>query len=304
MKKPLNVLVIGAGAIGSFYGWKLAQAGANVSIVSRTHSSLIQKNGVAIDSPLGNGVFHPTQVLNATADYAGHPDVVLVATKVLPSIDIVGLLSPVIGPKTSLLLIQNGLDIESPIAAAFPQNTVIGGLAFICVSRTSPISIVHQSYGRLSLGTFPKGGSIAATQLAELFKTSGISCNVIQDLITERWRKLVWNAPFNPISVLAGGKDTLAILENPHTLTLTRSVMREVMDLAFAAGHPLPDNLIKTNVDYTLSMGPYKTSMLLDFEAGRSLETDAILGRAIQSAERLKISVPHMVSLHALLSHF
>jgi 2-dehydropantoate 2-reductase len=121
-------------------------------------------------------------------------------------------------------------------------------------------------------------------------------------VVTTRWRKLVWNAPFNPISILGGGVDTRAMMENPESAALAGKIMEEVCRVAEAAGHPLPPKVVQENLDGTLKMTPYKTSMLVDFEERRPLEVEAILGNTLRVAKRHGVAAPHLESLYGLLT--
>lgn len=299
-KNP-TVLVIGTGAIGGFYGGKLAQAGAQVSVVARSDYAEVKQRGLSIQSPQGDFRFAPEQVLREPLECHGFPDIVLVATKVLPELSTQDLIRPVVGPDTSVLLIQNGIEIEPPIVEAFPENEILRSLAFIAVSRAQPGLITHYDYGKLTVGRYPRGVSETATVLARLFESVGVPCVVTDDVVTATWQKLVWNVPFNPISVLAGGADTLTLLGHPETALLVREVMEEVCRTAAALGHSLPVSVIDQNLEGTRAMVPYKTSMLLDFEAGRPMEVEAILGNAVRAARRAGVPVPRMETLYALL---
>ncbi|MBF0426073.1 MAG: 2-dehydropantoate 2-reductase [Magnetococcales bacterium] len=299
---PPRVLVIGTGAIGGYYGGRLAQAGAEVAALCRSDFATVQAQGIRIESLQGDFHFQPQPVLRHPADYAGCPDYILVSLKVLPEIVVADLIRPVVGPKTAIVLIQNGIEIESTVAAAFPENETLSALAFICVSRTAPGVLRHTCYGRLALGHYPRGESAAATRLATWFDRAGVSCLVSASIVTDRWRKLVWNAPFNPLSVLAGGLTTQQIMASPELARLAEAVMAEVVMLAAAAGHPLPPDVIEKNLRETRSMFPYKTSMLLDREAGRPLEVEAILGNAVRIAHALGVPVPRLETLCALLA--
>ena len=135
-----------------------------------------------------------------------------------------------------------------------------------------------------------------------LLKQSGIPCDLDTDILSARWKKLVWNAPFNPISVLGGGVNTKTMMETPECLHLVISVMNEVSKLADASGHPLPEGFIEKNLNDTLKMTPYKTSMLLDFENNRQMEVEAILGNTVRIAEKFNIDIPYIKSLYALLT--
>lgn len=299
MKK---VLVIGAGAIGGFYGAKLSQAGAEVSLVCRSDYDAVKKNGIAIKSVFGDFHFTPKSVLRDVRDYKEEADFILVTTKVLPEISVPDLIRPALTPSSSIVLLQNGIHIEKPIAEKFPNHHFISVIAFVCVWRNAPGIIEHQDYGRLIVGDYPSGISQKTSELIELWKKSGVPCDATPDIQSERWKKLVWNAAFNPTSVLAGGADTKKILDNKAAQNLVRNVMKEVCILAKADGFELSQDVIEKNIEATQKMKPYKTSMLLDFEAKRKMETEAILGNAVHFAEEKDIAVPYLSSLYGLLS--
>jgi 2-dehydropantoate 2-reductase len=300
--RPPKILVVGTGAIGGFYSAKLAQAGAQVSVVCRSDYDVIKAQGIQVTSVWGDFHFAPARVLRSVEDYPDIADYILVGLKVLPEVDPVAMIRAAVRPQTAIFLLQNGIDIELPVAQAFPDNEVISGLAFICVSRTAPGQVHHQDFGRLAIGCYPSGYSVKAQQLGGLFESVGVPCLVTPEVVTARWQKLVWNAPFNPISVLGGGVDTESILVCPPSAQLARQVMSEVCLLARSSGHELAADIIDRNLTDTLRMKPYKTSMLLDFEAGRPMEVEAILGNAVRIAQRLGISVPYLESLYGLLA--
>jgi 2-dehydropantoate 2-reductase len=296
-----RILVVGTGAIGGFYGGKLAQAGASVATLCRSDYEVVKSKGITVASTLGDFHFTPEKVIRDLGEYGPPPDYILVGLKVLPEIDTAKIITEVVGPETAIVLLQNGVEIEEPVVRAFPDNEIISGLAFICATRTSLGHIDHTDFGRLVIGLFPAGKSAKVEELATLFHDSGLLCEVSEDVVTARWRKLVWNAPFNPISVLGGGADTRTMVENRESLELARQVMEEVCSIAEAAGHPLPSEVVQENIDGTRRMSPYKSSMLVDFEAARAMEVEAILGNALKVARRYGIRAPHMESLYGLL---
>ncbi|WP_139556844.1 ketopantoate reductase family protein [Methylotetracoccus oryzae] len=295
----MNVLVIGTGAIGSFYGSMLAKAGVDVSVVARTDFEYIRRHGIHLQSKLGNYHFLPKQVVRDAAELTEKPDYVLLCIKVVEQVDRPALLRGALGPDSAIVLISNGIGVEQEIADAYPMHELISGLAFICVTRTAPGSIWHQAYGRLALGNYPGGASEKARALGAMFTESGISCILTEDITTARWQKCVWNAPFNPLSVLSGGLSTNDILSSQEPLV--RALMEEICAVAEASGHPLPADSVDRNVDSTYKMPPYKTSMLLDFEAGRPLETEAILGNAVRIGQGLRVPIPHLEAVYALM---
>ena len=296
-----RILVVGTGAIGGFYGGKLAQTGARVSTLCRSDYDIVSANGIAVSSVTGDFHFKPERVIRPVNEYGPPPDYLIVGLKALPEVDTAEIIREAVGPETTIVLLQNGVEIEEPVAQAFEDNEIISGLAFICVTRTKPGKIDHVDFGRLIIGRYPSGNSKKAEALSKLFQQAGVTCAVTEDVVTDRWRKLVWNAPFNPISVLGGGADTKAIVESQESLDLVYRIMEEVCQIAEATGHPLPAGVIHQNLDGTRKMTPYKTSMLIDYEEKRPMEVEAILGNALRIAKRHEVNVPHMQSLYGLL---
>ncbi|MEO5363039.1 MAG: 2-dehydropantoate 2-reductase [Magnetococcus sp. DMHC-8] len=297
----VRILVVGTGAVGGYYGAQLAKSGALVATTHRSDFAVVREHGIHIDGINGSYHFQPVQVLQHVADFDGFPDYILVALKALGEIVTEEIIRPVVGPDTAILLLQNGVDTEENVIRAFPDNEVLSGLAFVCLNRTAPGQISHTCYGHLIIGRLPQGPSRSAHRLAQLFEEAGTPCPVTDNIVLERWKKLVWNAAFNPLSVL-GQATTREILSHPDTAQLVQEIMTEVCRVAAATGHPLPEGIVQKNLEATRRMKPYKTSMLLDYWAGRSMEVDAILGNVIRAARRHHVAVPRMETVHALLS--
>lgn len=297
----MKVLVIGTGAVGGFYGSLLARQGVEVSMLARADYEPVREHGIRVHSEtkLGDHHFRPVQVVRSAEELTEKPDYALLCIKVVEQADRPALLRDALGPDTSIVLISNGVEIEDEVAQAFPSHELISGLAFICVTRTAPGEIWHQAYGRLALGNYPAGLSEKAEALCTVFERSGIGCVPSGDIVAARWQKCVWNAPFNPLSVLSGGLSTRSILGTQEPLV--RAIMEEICRIAAALGHPLPADIVDKQVESTHKMPPYKTSMLLDFEAGRPMETEAILGNAVRAAHRAGVAIPHLETVYALM---
>ncbi|MGJ0431660.1 ketopantoate reductase family protein [Methylobacter sp.] len=297
---PDKILIIGAGAIGAFYGALLAKAGADVSVVCRSDYEHVKQHDFIINSnDLGRWTFTPSQVLKNAADFKGMADYVLLCTKVLPDVDLAALVRPAVTAETAIVFIQNGVEIERTMLTAFPDNEVISGLAFICSNRINPGEILHLAYGHLALGNLPGFISSKTIRLCELFVRSGIECEATENIVTRRWQKCIWNAPFNPLSVLSGGLPTLDILRSQETFV--RHIMQEIFSIAEACGHSLPEDIIDININNTYAMPPYKTSMLLDYENGHPMETEVILGNALRAGKREGIACPYLESVYSLM---
>jgi 2-dehydropantoate 2-reductase len=299
-----KILVIGAGAIGSFYSAKLAQVGAEITLWCRSDYDFIKKNGIKIESYEGDFQFIPHKILKNLHEIEDEFDYILIATKALPSIDIPSLIKNILKAKTKIILIQNGIHIEKNIAENFPNNELISAIAFIGVSRKSAGVICHQEYGKIIIGTYGKKASDAVHFLENLWKKSGIEVVVTDEILLERWKKLVWNGAFNPLSVVLRGKNTAEILNSDLALNLVKNIMNEICNLAKIDNCELPSDVIEKNILATQKMKPYKTSMLLDFEAGREMEVEAILGNAIKFAQSKSMSTPYLSTIYAIIANY
>ncbi|MEE9337854.1 MAG: 2-dehydropantoate 2-reductase [Methylococcaceae bacterium] len=295
-----KILIIGAGAIGSFYGALLAKSGANVSILCRSDYEIVIKKGYSIKSSvLGSWVFTPSQIIRKASEYEGQVDYVILCTKNTPETDRVRLIKNAISQNTSIVLIQNGIDVEQELVDAFPNNEIISGLAFICCNRLEPGVIYHLAYGKLTLGSLNKKTD-KAQYLSDLINQAGIESITTDNIISSRWLKCLWNAAFNPLSVLSDGLSTKEILSSQEKLI--RTIMQEVCSIADACGHPLPEDSIDINIQNTYAMPNYKTSMLLDYENQKPMEIEAILGNTIRKAQKYHISCPTLDTLYALIN--
>lgn len=294
-----KILVIGAGAIGTFYASKLWQVGCDITLWQRQ-----QHNPINIKSKLGDFIFYPQQIISDLTQYQQQADYILVATKVLPNINLPQLLLPVVSKNSKIVLIQNGINIENKIAKSFIDNEIISVIAFVCVARLANGDIDHQDNGDLIMGNYQKPNSIATNFLAELFRKANIPAKVSKNIQVDRWEKLVWNAAFNPLSVLTGGLNTAQMLANPACRNLIANIMQEVVDLSIADDCSLPAEIIAQKIAYTEKMVPYQTSMLLDFYNNRPLEIEAILGNALDFARQKAVSTPYLSTIYALLSCF
>ena len=296
-----EMLLVGTGAVGSYFGGKLAQSDVRVSALCRSDYTIVKEDGIEILSYKGDFRFKPAEVVKDVAQLTVQPDYILVCLKVLPEVNIAGIIQNVVKPDTVIVLIQNGIDIEKDVAKAFPENEIISGIAFIAVSRLSLGEVRHTGSGKLILGNYPQGVSEKTEQLADYFQSAGVPCDLSPEITRNRWQKMVWNAAFNPVSVLGGQADSKQMVDVPEAEDLIRRVMREILTLAAATGHELSDEVMENAIQGNRKMRPFKTSMLVDYENNHSMEIDAILGNAIAIAQQQEIQVPYLKSLYSLL---
>jgi 2-dehydropantoate 2-reductase len=295
-----RIAVVGAGAIGSYYGGKLASAGGDVHFLMRGDLSEIRQEGLHLVGP--DEDVHVTRVhcYNATEEI-GPCDLVLIAVKTTSNKDLPRLLPPLLQTGTLLLTLQNGLGNEEFLAEHFGAERVLGGLCFICLSRASRTRVERADDGHVSLGEFGRAPLPRTQEVAALFQSSGVRCNVVENLGLERWRKLVWNIPFNALSILAGEIDTAAILREETLHRATLAIMGEVVEAANRCGYPLEGSAVADQIRRTQTMGAYQPSTLLDFQAGRPLEIEAIWGEPLRRAQATGASFPRLQLIYSLL---
>lgn len=304
MMENVKVLTVGAGAVGAYFTGRLAQAGkAEVSVVVRSDYDAVRQNGFHIQSECGDFDFQPAGVYRTAEEYPDIPDYIILTSKALPQIDEPALLRGAVkSPRTTIVLIQNGIGIEDAVAKAFPENEILSTIAYIGATRIAPGVVRQKGSSELKFGRFGGGDSEAGRHLAELYQGTSVKASFVDNIAYFRWVKLLWNLPYNPVSVLGGGLDTKEMSDRGPVETLCRELMEEVRLVASACGVELPPELVDQNIEYTRNFPPYKTSMLVDFEAGRQIEVEAILGNVCRLAEQHGLSVPRMQTCYTLLS--
>jgi 2-dehydropantoate 2-reductase len=295
-----RIAVVGSGAIGSYYGARLAYYGRKVHFLWRSGFEEVSRRGIHIRSR--KETFRVAKVQAYTAAAAIGPcDLVLIALKATDNSVLLELLPPLLHEKTALLTLQNGLGNDEFLAQHFGGERVLGGLCFICLNRISAGVIDCLHHGYVNIGEFSGYPQPRTHDIAWEFKRCGVVCTVVENLARERWRKLVWNIPFNGLSVAAGGITTEEILRQEPLRRAALGLMHEVIAGAGTCGHHLATALALEQIKRTESMGPYKPSTLLDFEAGRPLEVEAIWGEPLRRAEAGKAMMPRLAQLYALL---
>jgi 2-dehydropantoate 2-reductase len=208
------------------------------------------------------------------------------------------LLPPLLKPDTVLLTLQNGLGNEEFLSAHFGGDRVMGGLCFVCLNRTAPGVIQHIAQGRIDLGEYKRPPGARLEQIAVMFANSGVECHVEPSLAAARWKKLVWNIPFNGLSIAGGCVDTATILGDPMLERRVRELMTEVIDTAAGLGHDLPAGLMEDMIQRTQTMTRYKPSSLIDFEEGRDVELEAIWGEPVRQAAAARLRMPRVERLY------
>lgn len=315
----MKIAVVGCGALGSYYGAKLCQAGHEVHFLLRSDYEVVSGEGLTIESPSGN--FHIRPLCAREPEDIGPSDLVLIGLKTTANSQFPKLLPPLVGPHTLLLTLQNGLGNEEQLAQLFPPNQILGGLAFVCLNRLRPGLVRHINYGRIVIGEFQRPPAPRTYQIAELFSQAGIPCEVSPNLAQAHWEKLIWNIPFNGLgvaacagyqAVLSGDSGRIAkplgpcfptdrLLADPSWAKLVEEIMFEVVHAGRALGYEISAELAAHNLAYTRAMGPYKASTLLDFEQDLPLELDSLFLEPLRQATQAGVSTPRLRALCEIL---
>lgn len=297
----LKIGIVGAGAIGTYYGAKLAHCGADVHFLMRGDLTAVRRDGIFVKGDGENFRVEKVNIYNSTNEI-GPCDLVIIAVKATSNAEIVDLIPPLLHEKTMLLTLQNGLGNEEFFAEHFGAERVLGGLCFIAVDRHSKTEVERYAYGDVILGEFDRAAQARTHEVAAEFARAGIKCRVTDDLALERWRKLIWNIPFNGLSIVAGGIDTATIVGNENLRELTLALMNEVIMAANRSGHPLPADAWRRSIERSDKMEGYKPSTLQDWESGKPLEIEAIWGEPLRRGIAAGARMPRTEMVYALLN--
>ncbi|WP_062382403.1 putative 2-dehydropantoate 2-reductase [Pseudomonas abietaniphila] len=305
-KKP-RVGIIGTGAIGGFYGVMLARAGYDVHFLLRSEFSAVSQKGLRVDSQV-HGVLSldPVQAY-ASADDMPACDWLLVGAKTTNNDGVAPAIIQAAAPGAKVLMLQNGLGVEDDLRALLPDSLhLLGGLCFICVHRTGPGQIAHQAFGAVNLGYHSGPAVDGAARLtvveegAALFHAAGLESVAMDNLDKARWQKLVWNVPYNGLSVLLNASTT-PLMADRDSRELIQGLMAEVVQGAEACGHTLPDGYAEQLFKVTGHMPDYRPSMHHDFVEKRPLELEAIYAKPLAAALAAGCDMPKIRALyHAL----
>lgn len=295
-----RIAILGAGSIGLYYGARLALAGNRVRFLVRSDRDAIEARGIVLREGGKVETVFPVNAFSS-AQQLGPVDLVFVTLKTTANFELPRLLKPLLHAQTAVVTLQNGLGNEDLLATLLPPENVLGGLCFIGTMRTAPGEVRCFQRGSVTLGERATAAGDLTRSIGALFEKAGIPCRVVDQLDDARWRKLVWNIPFNGLSIAAGGIPTDAICANPALVAEVRALMSEVLTAAAALGYVIPEEFAQKQFEVTPGMGAYQPSSLVDFLAKRPVEVDPIWGEPLRRAHAAGAKVPRMEMLYALL---
>ncbi|MEG4419722.1 putative 2-dehydropantoate 2-reductase [Microcoleus sp. LAD1_D5] len=299
-----NYAIVGTGALGGFYGARLQQAGLEVNFLLRSDYDQVKKHGLIVESPEGDFTLPHVRAYH-DAHKMPQCDVVILALKTTQNHLLPKILPPLLKDNGAVLVLQNGLNTEPEVAKIVGAERVVGGLCFLCSYKVGPGHICHLDYGTITLGEYAQDYKIIGItdrlhKIAADFKRAHIPIKMSEDLLLSRWKKLVWNIPYNGMSVVLDAR-TDELMANPDTLILVKEIMGEVIAAAKSCDRIIPDDFIPQMLEYTQKMKPYRTSMKIDYDESRPLEVEAIFGNPIRVAQQAGIKLPQIEVLYRML---
>ncbi len=302
--------IIGTGAIGGYYGARLQQSGCDVHFLLRSDYDHVKHHGLVVESVDGDITLSQVNGYHTPANMPP-VDVVVVALKTTQN-HLLPTLMPPLNDGALLVTLQNGLGIEEAMAQLVPPEHIMGGLCFICSNKVGPGRIHHLDYGKIQLGAYSATGqqqelTTTMEAVANDFRRAKIPIDVTNDLFVARWRKLVWNVPYNGLSVVLNAT-TNELMANGAVKSRIQALMGEVINAANTwtdrqttntdRSRHIPLSFATDMLEATAKMKPYRTSMKIDFDEGRPLEVEAILGNPMRAAAELGVAVPEMEKLY------
>lgn len=314
----MKVAVVGCGAVGSFYGARLARAGHEVHFLLRSDFETVRRHGVLIQSPQGDFRVRPKAA--RSPEEIGPSDLILIGLKTTANDQFSRLLPPLAGKTTAVLTLQNGLGNEEQLARIFPVERILGGLCFVCLNRLAPGLIQHIDHGQVILGEFQRYPEPRTHDIAGAFRHAGVPCAVADNLARAHWEKLTWNIPFNGLGVAGvGGLEAVVngrlppgqpigpclttdqLLADGKWCALVFELIREVIATARALGFDIPDSIAGKQIERTRTMGAYQASTLIDFARGQPLELESLFFEPLRRGQNAGVKVPRLEALCRLL---
>ncbi len=297
----MRIVVFGSGAVGAFFGGLLVRGGGDVAFIARgTQLEALRTRGILIRSLLLGEVSVPSVETHVRAADAGVADVVLVCVKANQTAGILDELSTLVRSDTTIITMQNGVDSDDVIAARFGRARTIPAVVYVGATVDAPGEVTHVAAGTIVIGTRAGGDPARLALVREALAQSGQPVRISEDIQQERWQKLIWNASFNTVSAITGRtpRELLALDESRATVI---AIMREVIAVGRAMGLALRDSDADAQIAWTERATAIRTSMMVDRERNRTMETEALVGVIVRGGRHYGVPTPVSETIYALL---
>ncbi|MCP9447543.1 MAG: 2-dehydropantoate 2-reductase [Nitrospira sp.] len=294
-----QILVVGAGSVGGYFGAHLARHHPHVSFLLRPKTlAAVRQRGLTVKSAAGSFTVRPQAASNVHDLPA--PDLIILGVKAYDLDEVMDQIEPVVTDKTVILTLQNGIDTEDRLLNRFQRDCVVGGVAYIYSKIAEPGIIEHYKRGAVAIGELMGHESPRLLAIRDLFAAAGIPCHLAKDIRRTKWEKMCWNCVFNPITVLINDRVALA-LDHPEMMGVIRQIVGEVAAVSAASKVPLPPDMPERVVKATQEIRDIHTSMYDDWVAGRRTEIDALNGYIVKKGRELGIPTPVNEALTAMI---
>lgn len=300
----MRIAIVGAGAVGGYFGARLAAAGHEVLFIARgAHRRAIVERGLLVWSPFGDLVARGAAPEDPTS--IGPPDLVVLAVKTYDNPATLPLLRTIVGPDTVVLTLQNGVESAEEIASVIGEAPVLGGTAYIASAIKAPGIIEHTGqYHRIVLGEWFKPGaepSPRAARLGAILSEAGVVAEVVADARVALWEKFIYLAPLAAFTA-ATRLPTGATWGDPFLREQFMGAVQEVVAVGRAEGVPLPEGQ-ESRIERLMKvvLPGMRSSMLIDLSAGKRIEVETLQGAVVRRAARHGVPVPIMSTLYAVL---
>jgi 2-dehydropantoate 2-reductase len=296
----MKILVMGAGAVGAYFGARLRAAGEDVVLCARGENlRAIREHGLDLTSIRGDLKIE-VPATDTPRDFAPY-DLILFSVKAYDTDVAAQAIAGCLKPGGAILTLQNGVENEANLAAIFGRDAVMGGNARVGVEMVAPAKIVHLSTGHIDFGELDGRQTDRARAIADTFQRAGILGQLSADIMTARWDKLIWNGAHNTVATLTRRR-VGEILDDPEGVKLLRTLMQEIVTVARAEGANISDDRIEAYMAHSQkNLRELKTSTQQDLERGKALEFEALSGAVVRAARRHNISVPAVETIYVLM---
>lgn len=292
----MKIAVVGAGAVGSWYGGLLALSGHEVHLQSRSMAKVIRERGLLLEGASGR-LMPDLAGAHESTDGVGRCDLVIVALKATANAALPGLLNPLLDPTTAVLTLQNGMGNVEALEPLADPGRIAAGLCFVCINRLPDGTVRNMLPGHVRVASARGPAGPAARLSADALAKAGVDCRTEDSLDAVLWKKLCWNIPFNGLSIAAGGLTTDRILADRKLRDRALSLMLEVSAAAAACGFPFDRRHVDWQFQVTEGMGPYRPSSLIDYLEGRDVELEGIWEEPWRRGSAAGVRMPELTRL-------
>ncbi|BFU91708.1 MAG: hypothetical protein NTAFB01_28950 [Nitrospira sp.] len=294
-----QILMVGAGSVGGFFGARLAKHNPDVSFLLRPNTlAAVKQHGLTIRS--ADGTFTVKPQAASDARQLPRPDLIVLGVKAYDLDEVLNQIEPVLTEKTVILTLQNGIDTEDRLLARLQRDCVVGGVAYIYSKIAEPGVIDHYKKGALAIGELMGYESERLLAIRDLFTSAGVSCHLSKDIRRSKWEKMCWNCVFNPITVLIDDHVAKA-LDHPEMAGVIRQIVGEVAAVSATLKVPLPPDMAERVVKASQEIRDIHTSMYDDWKAGRPTEIDYLNGFIVKKGRDFGIPTPVNEALTAMI---